>query len=126
MFFQGQARGISDSLLQNQKSSISVAFLYKPCVPTVPQIFFQSHGFHVVVSSAESGTLFARLEPAKLITKFINKDNYRAEKKRPYQQKSLASPLGIVPIEPFAQLAASFMTSHALLVHIKLSDIHTN
>ena len=25
-------------------------------IPTVPQIFFQSHGFHVVVNHAESGT----------------------------------------------------------------------
>ena len=72
------------------------------------------------------GHFFARSEPAKLITKSINKYNYRAEKKRPYQQKRLASPLGIAPIEPFPQLAASFMTSHALLVHIKLSYIHTN
>ena len=60
------------------------------------------------------------------ITKIINKYNYCAEKKSPNQQKSLASPLGIAPFEPFKQLEASFMTSHALLVHIKLSHIQTN
>ena len=35
----------------------------KPCVPTVPQIFFQSHGFHVVVNSAESGTSLPARNP---------------------------------------------------------------
>ena len=169
VFFQGQARGISDSSDWWWRWRRNVSFSFSASLSLFSALTLYSHAhlwsiklskwfspakskvvylrcfLKTLCSYCSSNILsvtwfprcgelcrirhfFARSEPAKLITKIINKIiyNYRAEKKRPYQRKSLASPLGVAPIEPFPQLAASFMSSHALLVHIKLSHIHTN
>ena len=101
---------------------------------TDPQMFFQSHRFHVLVNPGECGTsskLVARLEPAKLITKITNKYNYLAEEKKALSAEKLilSFPVGVASIKPFHFLqqvpwlhmpslfALNYLTSHQLFIN---------
>ena len=68
---------------------------------------------------------FVRLEPAKLITRIINKYNYRPEKKRPYQHKKINFSGGHCTHRTFSTSCSKFYDFTCLACsHLTISHPH--